>query len=409
MRILISLSAKVEFVKGDRVAFRAAKDEWYVGTVTSVRSGNVGILFDDGLKGEPAKPTARSWKKLAPVKKIKRPLSDAAVAKLPLVESVATPKRAPKAALVKKSTPRVIAAPTATKAPVKLAKHAEYAAGRITAEEKHLLAVLGMHSEYAHATDDHKRHGPVAKIKYLDLIYTKANSLFFHNRMTRPVLYLMKDMGTSFRGRGYWQPSRRKIGISPRLFLSNEEQVLTTLVHEMCHQAVSEIDRVPTDNHGPHWNDWMRKCGLTPSRYSQYDNETYMTEGERAAHQKKLANREVAKETAVKEGMRRMYPRSLEPAQYHDADSNKWIKGLIVGPNDQAGKRWGVVVDPYSRSWKVIPSDWFYELPPAEHAKYMDGTYMKAAQAINDYKNQKDQKRQERSGFRKIARGLYGI
>ena len=94
MLLQISLSAE-EYAKGDRVAYKAKKDEWYAGTVSSVRAGLVGILFDDGLKASPSKPSSRTWRRLKGVKKFKNAMTDAQVEAVTLVAEKAAKAKAP--------------------------------------------------------------------------------------------------------------------------------------------------------------------------------------------------------------------------------------------------------------------------------------------------------------------------
>lgn len=39
-------------------------------------------------------------------------------------------------------------------------------------------------------------------------------------------------------------------------FVSSQERVRDTLIHEMCHAAVWVIDGVRNGGHGPHWKAW---------------------------------------------------------------------------------------------------------------------------------------------------------
>lgn len=98
MKVLISVSAE-EYAKGDRVAYKAKKDEWYAGTVSSVRAGLVGILFDDGVKASPSKPSSRTWRRLKGTRKYVKPMTDAQVEAATLATGGAKAKPAPIKAL----------------------------------------------------------------------------------------------------------------------------------------------------------------------------------------------------------------------------------------------------------------------------------------------------------------------
>lgn len=115
MKIIISLSAET-YAKGERVLFKAGKNRWYAATVTSVRAGNVGLLFDDGLKGAPSKPSSRTWKKITTKKKFKTELTDSQAEALIPKAVPAKPVKAIKAVKVAKAV-------KSAKAPVKVAKN----------------------------------------------------------------------------------------------------------------------------------------------------------------------------------------------------------------------------------------------------------------------------------------------
>lgn len=57
------------------------------------------------------------------------------------------------------------------------------------------------------------------------------------------------------------------IRLNKRIFLNGTYRTCyVVLLHEMCHQAAKEIDRV-NDGHGKIWASWMSRCGLDPDRY----------------------------------------------------------------------------------------------------------------------------------------------
>lgn len=404
MKLNLSLSAET-FTKGERVAFKAGKNEWYLGTVSSVRKGLVKLLFDDGVDGDAAKPNARSWKKLHTTKTCKKPLDDASVLKYIGTEPANTgaKKRRTRTPENKPSISPVSKSPVKPKSV--LAPHSASDTDKLTSEEQYLLQKVGSDFNFS------KTKNKEGQIAYLVSAWHKANAAFFGKRLLPCNIYLMKDMGTTFRRRGVWFPRARKLGISPRLFLGSEAHVLTTLVHEMCHQRVSDVDGVmkePKGGHGPLWTKYMRECGLTPSRYSQYDSENFMTPEEKAQHEKIKENRKSAAQSAKTEGKRNLYPRKHLPAQFHDPKKDKWLKGLIVDKHDLAGKRWAFITDPYSNGWHIVPTDWFYELPPDEHSKYLEPEYMRAAARIQDYKAEKRSHRAQTRNKNNILRSLLG-
>jgi predicted SprT family Zn-dependent metalloprotease len=388
-KIYISLSAT--YKKGNRVIVRITKNDWAVGTVT--RSGvKVYVLFDDGSDAIVDAPDFKHIHMLGlkvGLKKRKTPLTDEQAKELlstatPAVKA-AKPTTAPKAIKIKK--PAVV--------------------DDANPELNFLRTKIGLTREFDQVGQNRSR-----MISYLKNAYEKANIKLFSGKLKTCGLALSKDMGTTFRRRGVWFSARRLIKISPRLFLGDEGHVLYTLVHEMCHQWVSEVDRVvdrTAGGHGHNWQTIMRKVGLTPSRYSKYDNEEFMTDAETAKLDKIKNAKAAAMKEAADSGMKKLgwAIQDMTVAQWHDPRSNVWHKGLIVGRNDQAGKRWIFIDNTYSSTWNIVPTDYFYVLPQAEHAKYLTDEFRSRAREITNYKGKKADMRQERRVKRNQLRSMF--
>ena len=138
---------------------------------------------------------------------------------------------------------------------------------------------------------------------FMKKIWHYWNQHKFQNQMEEPTLGFLRDMGIQMRKRGLWRHGGinniRELMISPRLFNARFDVFAEVFLHEMCHQAVSEIDKVretANKGHGPLWAGWMRKVGLEPKRYDTTDNVEYMTPQERADHEAAIKRREAAKE-----------------------------------------------------------------------------------------------------------------
>ncbi len=75
MKVLLSLSATSSFAKGDRVAVKVGKDEWYLGVVRTA-GAKLGIAFDDGSTATVSPEDFKDVKPVASsVKKIKKALT----------------------------------------------------------------------------------------------------------------------------------------------------------------------------------------------------------------------------------------------------------------------------------------------------------------------------------------------
>lgn len=172
------------------------------------------------------------------------------------------------------------------------------------------------------------------KLDYLHAVYRRANNAIFNDRMRMPrVRFFKEQQANSFRKRGHWSPRDREIAIGRRLFNASEIHVLNTFVHEMCHQAVTDIDRTidPNGGHGPNWIRWMKIAGIPPDRYDTTDQIEYMNEEERLKTEQVRRERE----RQMKENHRiKVRPSSLEigsPVQFYQPSDFKWIQGVAVG------------------------------------------------------------------------------
>ena len=134
-----------------------------------------------------------------------------------------------------------------------------------TEQEDRLLSLCGPTTWYGNGV-------PNAQI--LNEIYAEANAAFFANRLTRPKITMRRFKAPDLRSTmlAYWDQNFRDLNVDPRLFAMRRPLLLCqALVHEMCHQAVTDIDQVTyvqTDpvrkTHGRNWMMWMMKCGLPP-------------------------------------------------------------------------------------------------------------------------------------------------
>lgn len=122
-------------------------------------------------------------------------------------------------------------------------------------------------------------------ILYLREHYDYFNRKRFNGLLTRPNLMLLKDVNAAkMKLRGLWVPATRDLKISPNLFNApHEGWVNRVLIHEMCHQEVTDHRGGESEEkgHGPKWRAAMLRTGLTPSRFDTESNETYMDKQEK--------------------------------------------------------------------------------------------------------------------------------
>ena len=255
-----------------------------------------------------------------------------------------------------------IAKPTPAPKTSRLVKEVETPVGSISKFGTKLLDTM-----FKDANGGSKVH----KLRFMNALWDHLNKVKFEGKMTIPSINLQKAVKVDrMRRRGVWYQESRRLEMSPHIF-NNADKFYEIFLHEMCHQAVSEITRFrarePNQGHGPIWQSWMVKVGLNPNRFDYGGNEQYMTEEQKAtkAIQKEVKQKAVAVE-------KHTYPAEGKVAKWLDAKTGAWHEGVIVCPNDKAGKRWAFAKFPsfdVRANWSVIPSDWFYEVPVERHAK----------------------------------------
>jgi hypothetical protein len=245
-------------------------------------------------------------------------------------------------------------------------------------------------------------------IGYLIEVWNKVNKTKCDNKLLMPSFIVTKDMGAKTSRLGVWYARQHKLGVSPRLLKAQEHVALTTIVHEIAHQAVTDIEKsAPEGNngHGPLWAKWMYKFGLTPSRYSQFNKMEYFDEDEKKqieqrqqAAQEKMQNFKAARDKAETRAIR---PSNMRLAQWYHPDTKTWIKGMIVCPNDRAGKRWTFIrIGATSSRFDIVPNEWFHELPPTEVSEAQLATLRAEAQRIVAHVERKQDIRSMRRSIR---------
>ena len=238
---------KIAYKQKDRVAVEYEGGVWAIGTVIKVERTSVTVLEDDG-DIEEWNTTKDGIRLLDPtIRKFKKPM------RINKLEEV-----------IKSKT-------------------SYYTGEYIDEETTELAETHGLPAIYAKALND------AGKLKYLEGRWNKMNADFFQSQMNKPRIKLL-DREDLF---GLWESGLlpgdyyvngvrktfRKgreptLSISKRVFNGEEGIVLTTLLHEMCHEAVSELSNIvelEQGGHGPEWQRWMRKVGLTPARYVKQD------------------------------------------------------------------------------------------------------------------------------------------
>lgn len=191
-------------------------------------------------------------------------------------------------------------------------------------------------------------NSPHAQLSFMKTLWPYLNENKFAGKMKVPNLVLLKKMGaTSMRLRGRWWAHNRTLEVSPRLFNASQNFFVEVFLNEMCHQAVSEIDRVRENEnkgHGPLWTKWMKHVGLNPRRYDPNDNTVYMTEKEKKEFEKRKEENkqklEIRKDMAKELGLHNVYP--MEGMNATIFTNGKPVYGMLVckGRKQQGREVW---------------------------------------------------------------------
>lgn len=309
MEILVSLSASVLGEK-DRVAVLTDAG-WFVGTITAVKKKYASVQFDDGDTAEVLKDaSAREVKVLPPgTKKIKKALLLKDI-KVLLAPKVKAEVKAEKPAVRKAFEDEVIQEPVVKPLPVRPA------APRPTMRQIGVTAPPTSNTKHEekeqpavdHPTDPVEQMRIVYETKIrnssdqaairrfmLDL-WTALNKQKFDGRL-RPIKKFLVIPPKGRMGlRAFWHPYYRLIVFTTLVFKSRWDKFHEIYLHEMCHQAVTDLDyngkavALAEGGHGPEWQAWMHKVGLEPKRYDDSTFKEYMTEEERELFEKNASH-----------------------------------------------------------------------------------------------------------------------
>ncbi len=353
-----SLSASIR-KKGDRVIVKANPNEWYTGTITRINPTSTSVLFDDHATSVIKEPDYKDMKPMLINYKSDEPLTDAEA--LPLWKKAA-------------STVSKI------KMPVKEVPSKDTDKVAMAARDKQLL-------KHGHAKAYEQARGsnnPALIVKWMHLAWTSLNHAYFKGAMREPVLVnITYAQERKAKVGGVWKAMDRHLCLGVTLFDGTELSVLKALLHEMCHQAVSEIDNLVGVGHGVPWGRWMHTVGQHV--YLQIDpthDVPYMLQFEPADAAQLPLMRLTPRETAVKGLMPivRM-PRRDTPVQVY-TKGGTIRKGLLVANPDKDATTCILILVPSSDRYQTVDIADVYVLPDEEHLEYRSQMWRSSAARI---------------------------
>lgn len=213
------------------------------------------------------------------------------------------------------------------------------------------------------------------RLRFMAELWRYLNQTKFHGSLHIPNIRLMKTVkGTSFRLRGFWRAGNREFAISPRLFNASQAFFVEVFLHEMAHQAVSEIDRVysrEAQGHGPEWQRWMVKIGLNPRRFDPNENTTYMNRQEKQEVEDRRAR--------IAESLKGLVPKQITngPEVVTVIWNGDRYQGIAICPTVASGVKWAFLsfedIEAYKSGhlqWKIVGKQSIFQ--PTMYTKHVD-------------------------------------
>lgn len=223
-------TAAAGFKARDRVIVRAATNEWYTGSVTRVGAKSISVKFDDGATSVIQPEDFAEIKAMLVDYKSDSPVTDVEAKQL------YSKGAAPRKLSVKVNPPEP----------------------ELAAADAHLLT-LGDATSYAKL---HRSKNTALILRWMAVVWRRINSAVFKNEMHQPIFNVLPySTERSHKIGGVWKAMDRHLCVGITKFDGDELQALKAMVHLMCHQAVSEIDKLVGVGHGPAWGIRMYNAG----------------------------------------------------------------------------------------------------------------------------------------------------
>ena len=175
------------------------------------------------------------------------------------------------------------------------------------------------------------------------------NKTKFGNQMREPKFALM-PLTDKMKTLGRWTPSRRLLEMNARHYFGAPELFTETFVHEMCHQAVSEIDQTEEaehKGHGPKWRGWMIHVGLKPLAKDYNDSTAYKSRMEKLEIKDQVGvdvDKAMSKSEMISQlGLKRVTP--VEGQRVYVPMLRSLTEGTAICMADAHGSKWAVLTD----------------------------------------------------------------
>jgi hypothetical protein len=207
-------------------------------------------------------------------------------------------------------------------------------------------------------------------VRFMGALGHELNRTKFGGLLSTNKFGLTKKVDASrMRTRAHWSPLDKMVRMSENLFNADWNKFCEIFLHEMCHQAVHQIDNVyetAEAGHGPHWKAWMERVGLDPRRYDPEKNTTYMTEKERKATEERVKGHQEIRERVNQGELTRITP---EPHLFCTVNWNgKLHHGILV---KQVPKGWAFIsiMNMLDDRYSIVRPDQVYRCTSPESIK----------------------------------------
>ncbi len=350
--VQISMSAALP-KKDDRVIVKAAKDEWYTGVVTRVGAKSLSVLFDDKATSV-IKPEDYADVRAMRVNYVsEEPLTDAEAKKL-----YTKPGKATKIESIKIAIP---------------------ADEKLSAVDARLLT-HGVGDAWATIRGS---NNPGAYLKWMTQMWHKLNRVYFKSEMQPPKLvYLTFAQEQSWKIGGCWRADSRELCLGNSVFERVELLALKAMLHEMCHQAVSELDRKVGVGHGEAWGRRMYSVDLHVYLQTDITHDVpYMLQFEPldAADLPSLTNSPQLTTDTLKQFYR--MPVKDTPAIAF-SKSGQARRGLLLGNDEESTTAIFLYAPAQDKFLKLELSEMFV-MNPDDHKEYLSPQWRDSARRVS--------------------------
>lgn len=237
------------------------------------------------------------------------------------------------------------------------------------------------------------------KLDFIKGAWDWYNKKYFGEELKPAKIRLLKQT-KNMRKSGHWSIKGRELAITPRVFNADIKEFKELMLHEMCHQAVTDINMLPNAHiymggHGEPWQEWMKKVGLNPDRYMSSERaETYLNKQEKQEleeKKQKAATRELLEIARKKDRMYNQEENKLVDVVFE----GKWKTGIISYIKTGAPKATIIFPDKPDKMYRISRAHLY------EASKQLDSKEKKALEKrsnelrekLKDYEDYKREKK----------------